>query len=63
MLSEEEKFDELVKQKIQEKEFFFDEINWNKMNTLIEQEQRKTHISLRKIFSKANLFRKTQKLL
>ena len=37
MVNEEEKFDDLLRQKLSEKDFFFDELNWQKENDLIER--------------------------
>jgi hypothetical protein len=37
MINEEEKFDDLIRQKMSEREFFFDELNWDKVDAQIER--------------------------
>jgi len=41
MINEEEKFDDLLRTKMSEREFFFDEENWQKLNEKIEKDEKR----------------------
>lgn len=41
MINEEEKFDDLIRSKLSERDFFFDELNWQKESELIERNENK----------------------